>query len=24
MITGIINGHMKRLHVFVDHKEEEP
>jgi hypothetical protein len=24
MITGIINGHMKTLHVFVDHEEEEP
>jgi hypothetical protein len=24
MITGIINGHRKRLHVFVDHEEEEP
>jgi len=24
MITGIINGHRKRLHVFMDHEEEEP
>jgi hypothetical protein len=24
MITGIINGHRKRLHVFVDHEEVEP
>jgi hypothetical protein len=24
MIIGIINGHRKRLHVFVDHEEEEP
>jgi hypothetical protein len=24
MITGIIKGHRKRLHVFVDHEEEEP
>jgi hypothetical protein len=24
MITGITNGHRKRLHVFVDHEEVEP
>jgi hypothetical protein len=24
MVTGIINGHRKRLHVFVDHEEVEP
>jgi hypothetical protein len=24
MINVIINGHRKRLHVFVDHEEEEP
>jgi len=24
MINEIINGHRKRLHVFVDHEEEEP
>jgi hypothetical protein len=24
MINGIINGLRKRLHVFIDHEEEEP